>query len=47
MTVHLVETGPPSGTPSIREICRHYPDAAPTPEDVLQEIPWRIDQREM
>lgn len=31
----------------IREIRRHYPDAAPTPEDVLQEIPWRTGQREM
>ncbi|WP_199551876.1 hypothetical protein [Streptomyces sp. N35] len=26
----------------LREIRRHYPDAAPTPEDVLQEIPWPV-----
>ncbi|MFE6050687.1 hypothetical protein ACFQ6N_08030 [Kitasatospora sp. NPDC056446] len=31
----------------IREIRRHYPDAAPTPEDVLQEIPWPANRREM
>jgi hypothetical protein len=24
----------------IREIHRHCPDSAPTPEDILQEIPW-------
>ncbi|MCX4985699.1 hypothetical protein [Streptomyces sp. NBC_00572] len=31
----------------IREIRRHYPDAVATPDDVLQEIPWRTDQREV
>ncbi|MET9382413.1 hypothetical protein ABZY09_15360 [Streptomyces sp. NPDC002928] len=31
----------------IREIRRHYPDATPTPEDVLQELPWQTDQREL
>jgi hypothetical protein len=29
------------------EICRHYPDAVPTPEDVVQEISWQTSQREM
>ncbi|MFE2146985.1 hypothetical protein ACFXA3_35565 [Streptomyces sp. NPDC059456] len=28
----------------VREFCRYYPDAAPTPEDVLQQIPWQVDQ---
>ncbi|MFJ9774289.1 hypothetical protein ACIRVF_24115 [Kitasatospora sp. NPDC101157] len=30
----------------VREIRRHYPDAVPTPEDVLQEIPWPTTRRE-
>ncbi|MFG2842901.1 hypothetical protein ACGF12_06945 [Kitasatospora sp. NPDC048296] len=25
---------------AMREILRHYPDAAPTSEDLLQELPW-------
>ncbi|MFB7619886.1 hypothetical protein [Kitasatospora sp. NPDC056181] len=31
----------------VREIRQHYPDAVPTPEDVLQEIPWPTTRREM
>jgi hypothetical protein len=31
----------------IREIRRHYPDAVPVDEDLLQDIPRRIDQWEM
>ncbi|MFB7545171.1 hypothetical protein ACFC0N_35330 [Streptomyces zaomyceticus] len=30
----------------LAEFSRQYPDAAPTPEDVLQEIPWPTDLRE-
>ncbi|GAA3014526.1 MULTISPECIES: hypothetical protein [unclassified Kitasatospora] len=31
----------------VREIRQHYPDAVPTPEDVLQEISWTNNRREM
>ncbi len=30
----------------IRAIRKHFPDAVPTPEDVLQEIPWPTSRRE-
>ncbi|MEU7468627.1 hypothetical protein AB0A94_08725 [Streptomyces sp. NPDC044984] len=30
----------------VREIRRHFPDAVPTSEDVLQRIPWPTDRRE-
>ncbi|MEV7595793.1 hypothetical protein AB0O91_00200 [Kitasatospora sp. NPDC089797] len=30
----------------VREIRRHYPDAVPTPEDVLEEFPWPTTHRE-
>ncbi|MET8030497.1 hypothetical protein [Streptomyces avermitilis] len=30
----------------IRGIRQHFPDAVPTPEDVLQEIPWPTSRRE-
>ena len=29
----------------VREIRRHYPDAVPTPDDVLREIPWPTTRR--
>ncbi|MEU6236793.1 hypothetical protein [Kitasatospora sp. NPDC047058] len=32
-------------TSVLREFRRHYPDAVPTPEDVLQEIPWPTSRR--
>ncbi|MEV6192849.1 hypothetical protein AB0M19_10635 [Streptomyces sp. NPDC051920] len=31
----------------VREIRRHFPDAVPTLEDVLQEIPWPANRREI
>ncbi|MCX4515669.1 hypothetical protein OHA27_36350 [Streptomyces sp. NBC_01619] len=31
----------------VREIRQHFPDAVPTPEDVLQEIPWPTNRREI
>ncbi|CAM5339789.1 putative protein OS=Streptomyces griseomycini OX=66895 GN=FHS37_003485 PE=4 SV=1 [Streptomyces griseomycini] len=31
----------------VREIRQHFPDAVPTPEDVLREIPWPANRREI
>ncbi|MGA5069325.1 hypothetical protein ACPB9E_37250 [Streptomyces exfoliatus] len=30
----------------VREFRQYFPDAVPTPEDVLQEIPWPASRRE-
>ncbi|MFI9213920.1 hypothetical protein ACIGW7_38050 [Streptomyces sp. NPDC053253] len=31
----------------VREFRQHFPDAVPTPEDILREIPWPTNRREM